>query len=177
MSMSEALQALQIKRTNEKTFIDKILGKDDIEKLRVIMKKTNLDRSDLLELLYLVSSSESKLYNFDKQERYVMNKMFVWLREFVKILEQMFDLEINKSTMFSEEGKKLLNNSRNLMEHNVKFLVDLYLNISRTSLSKDGKGFLELIHNKFEFSYDTKSTMVDSGVKKPNLLGSIKGEN
>lgn len=177
MSMSEALQALQVKRTNEKSFIDKILGKDDVEKLRSLMKKTSLEREDLLELLYLVSSSEIKLYNFDERERYVMMKMFVWLREFVKVLEQQYDLDIDKNKLFTEEGRQLLKNSRNLMEHNIKFLIDLYLNISRSTLSKKGFGFKELLENKFEFSYDNRQSFVDqTKVKQPSLLGTLGGK-
>jgi len=177
MSMAEALQAVQIKKTNERSFVDKILGKDDIEKLRALMKKTELSREDLLELLYLVSSSEVKLYNFDDRERYVMMKMFVWIREFVKILEQQYDLDIDKNKLFTNEGRVLLKNSRSLMEHNIKFLIDLYLNISRSTLSKKGFGFTELLQNKFEFRYDNNQTFTEShGVKQPSLLGSVGGK-
>lgn len=175
VSMSETLQALELKKNNEKSFVDKILAKDDIEKLRLLMKKTNMTRSDLLELLYLVSSSEIKLYNFDERERYVMMKMFVWIREFVKILELCFDLE-QAENKFSSEGKQLLTSSRNLMEHNIKFLVDLYLNISRSSLSKGGFGFIKLLENKFEFAYNNNQTYTEGQVKKPSLLGSLGGK-
>lgn len=176
MSMSEAVQALQLKKTNERSFVDKILGKDDIEKLRTLMKKTSLTREDLLDLLYLVSSSEIKLYNFDDRERYVMMKMFVWIREFVKVLEQLYDLDLDKNKIFTDEGRVLLRNSRNLMEHNIKFLIDLYLNISRSTLSKAGMGFKELLENKFEFKYDNNQTINESRPKQPTLLGSIGGK-
>lgn len=172
MSIAEALQSYSLKKSNERSVVDKILAKDDIEKLRVIMKKTSLTREDLLELLYLVSSSEVKLYNFDARERYVMMKMFVWIREFVKVLELLFDLKQKEIEKFSEQGKQLLKDCRNLMEHNIKFLIDLYLNISRSTLSKDGKAFNQFLENKFEFSYDNKQTLIDE-MKKPTLLGGI----
>ena len=43
------------------------------------------------------------------------------------------------------------------MEHNVKFLVDLYFNLARTTLSKGATGFLEILKNKYEISYPNAS--------------------
>ena len=39
------------------------------------------------------------------------------------------------------------------MEHNIKFLVDLYLNIGRTSLSVGATGLMEILKNKYEIVY------------------------
>lgn len=175
MSMAEAVQAIAVKKTNEKSFTDKILGKDDIEKIRHLMKKSPLSREDLLELLYLVSSSESKLYNFDERERYVLMKMFTWIRDFVTVNEYLYDLDAEKYKSFTPNGIKLLNNSKNVMEHLVKFIVDLYLNIARTSLSKNAVGFKEILNNKFEFSYDNRQYLSQEKAKSPTLLGSLGG--
>lgn len=176
MSIAEALQAYSVKKTNEKSVIDKILAKDDIEKIRRLMQKSDLTRDELLDLLYLVSSSESKLYNFDERERYVMMKMYVWVREFVSILEEYYDVYEKKEHLLSPYGKKLLRTNRLLLEHQVKFLVDLYLNISRTSLSKNGHAFKMFLENKFEFAYDNKQTLIDQQNKRPNLLGGLGGQ-
>lgn len=173
--LNDAISSLNLKKVNEKSFIDKALSKDDIEKIRVLMKKSPLTREDLLDLLYLVSSAESKLYNFDERERYVMLKMFVWLREFVKILELLYDVKAHDTIILTDQSEKMINDIRSNMEHSVKFLIDLYLNISRTSLSKGGKAFNQFLDNKFEFMYNNNQVITENN-NKPSLLGSIRGK-
>ncbi len=155
----------------EKSFIDKILARGDIESIRSIIKKEDLKRKDFLELLYMLSSSEIKLVNFSPWDRYVILKFFVWIREFVKLAEILYDYQddlklkednakkvaekTKKPITFqlSKRTKKLIKNNERLLEHNIKFLVDLYLNIMRSSLSVGATGFLEILKNKFEVGY------------------------
>jgi hypothetical protein len=79
--------------TSEKTFIDKVLSKEDGERIRDLIKKPRLNRSEILEILYLLGSQESKLLNYGENDRYVILKFFVWIREFVKITELLFDFQ------------------------------------------------------------------------------------
>jgi len=167
----------------EKTFLDKILAKDDVQAIRELIRKPKLSRSELLELLYLISATESKLVNYSAWDRYVILKFFVWIREFVKIAELLYDYQddlkekenicircsgyiknekkykikclCEKPVMYilTERTRKLLDNNERLIEHNAKFLIDLYLNIARTTLSLGGTGFLETLKNKYEISY------------------------
>lgn len=144
-------------KDNEKTFIDKVLSRQDVERIRQLIKKPKLDRSELLDILYNVVGVEAKLANYSEWDRYLMNKFFVWLREFIKLAEQLFDyieyLDKNPEYEISHRGKLLLENSRALLEHNCKFLIDLYLNIARTSMSIGATGWLELVRNKYEVAY------------------------
>lgn len=156
MSFEQNLQKGLFASPGEKTFVDKVLAKDDIDKIRVLIKKTRLDRTDLLEILYLLSSSESKLLNYGEWDRYVILKFFVWIREFVKICEQLYDYQEDledKKIKLSKRTEQMFDNNMRLMEHNIKFLVDLYLNIGRTSLSIGATGLLEILKNKYEISY------------------------
>jgi hypothetical protein len=59
----------------------------------------------------------------------------------------------DKQFKISDRFNKILLNIEMKQEHNVKFLIDLYLNISRTSLSLNAKGFEELLKSKFEIAY------------------------
>lgn len=175
--------------TTEKTFIDKILGKQDVESVRSIIKKKHLCREDMLEILYLLSSSETKLLNYSEWDRYIMAKYFVWIREFVAVAEQIYDYEDdliknsnfcncggwisvkidkikkceceipNPKVKVSNRTRQLFENNKRLMEHNVKFLVDLYFNLARTTLSKGATGFLEILKNKYEISYPNASEL------------------
>lgn len=160
MVFEQALANAFSQRDNEKTFIDKLLSKDDIATIKVLMKKEGLTRSELLELLYMLTSSESKLSMFGDYERYVLMKYFVWVREFVKITELHFDYleDLNKKKFkLSPRSKKLLQENKNMLEHQIKFLVDMFLMISRSSLSRNGAAFGELLKQRFEIQYsDTR---------------------
>lgn len=165
MSIESNLQQALFRQDNEKTFIDKILARNEVDQLRDLIKKSRLTREEMLEALYLVSGTEAKLLNLSEWDRYVILKFFVWLREFAKILELFFDyrefLEEKAETaeiQISPRFKKMLDNNERLLEHNVKFLLDLYLNIGRTSLSVGATGFMELLTNKFEMAYPQMNT-------------------
>lgn len=154
--IEDAIAKKMMEGTTERTFIDKILGKQDTDRLKELIQKDPLKRNELLEILYLLGATESKLVNYSEWDRYIMLKFFVWVREFVKICEIMYDYrdEINKgNVVLSPRASKLLFINERLMQHNAKFLIDLYLNMSRTTLSVGGMGILELLKNKFEISY------------------------
>lgn len=179
MTFEEAVQQTMFSRQQEKTFIDKLLAREDTERLRDLMKKTEWKRSELLEVLYILGGTEAKLVNYGEWDRYICLKFFVWLREFVKIGELLYDyqddLKKKENTCknchnekkecscgenkfeamisLSPRAKQLFYNNQRLIEHNIKFMVDLYLNISRTTLSLGATGILELLKNKFEMSY------------------------
>lgn len=170
----------------EKTYIDKVLARQDVEAIRALVKKPKLVREEVLEILYLLTSVESKLLNFSEWDRYVQLKFFVWIREHAKIFEQLYDYQddlrrkthtcaschnIQKehresekeeyceckkfipSIVLSKRTLQLLYNNERMIEHNTKFLVDLYLNIGRTSLSLGATGIMELLKQKYELAY------------------------
>jgi hypothetical protein len=159
---------------NEKTYVDKLLAKDDIKSIREIIKKPELGREDMLELLDYLSSSEAKLLNLDEWGRYIMNKFFVWIRDFCRMYELMYDYE----QQLKDEGinldnttKKLFANNKLMLSHDVKFLADLYLNIGRTTLSLGGSALLEFARNKFEFSYPGAGVATPQQNTNPQLMG------
>lgn len=158
--IEEAIARHAFSQQSEKTFIDKILGRQDIDSVRELIKKPHMTRTELLEILYLLSSSETKLYNFSEWERYVMMKFFVWIREFIAVAEILYDYQDylvettkKKNITITPRTLQLLKNNERLIEHDAKFLIDLYFNISRSSLSVGGMGFMEILKNKYEISY------------------------
>lgn len=160
MDFEQRLQQSMFSQTAEKTFIDKLLSRKDVEDIRTIVRKPSLSREDMLEVLYLIAGVESKLHNYGEWDRYLILKFFVWIREFCKVTEILFDYkeklekkEKDGSVVLSDRTKMTLDNVMKLMEHNIKFLLDLYLNISRSSLSIGATGFLEILKNKYEISY------------------------
>lgn len=160
----------------ERSFIDKVLAKEDVNAIRELIKKPKLTRVDLLEIMYLISATEAKLVNYSEWDRYVILKFFVWIREFVKIAEILYDYHDNldKSELkLSKRAKRLLDNNTMLIQHNIKFLVDLYLNISRTSMSIGAAGFRELLTNKYEVIYPQTPTTLQ--VEQKSGLFGVRG--
>lgn len=184
--IEDAINRSMFSNQQEKTFIDKLLGKEDANYIRDLIKKTRWNREDMLTALYMLASLESKLLNLDEWSRYVILKFFVWVREFVKVAELLYDYEDdlelkeklctcggyvslkgqNRRVLticncktpihvfkINTRTRRLLENAQRLMEHNVKFLIDLYLNIARTSLSLGATAFIEILKNKYEISY------------------------
>lgn len=160
MGFEQQLAQHAFNQRAERTFIDKILAKADVEKVQDLIKKPKLKRQDLLELLYMLSSTESKLLNLSQWDRYVLMKFFVWIREFIKIAELLYDYQDdlrekkrNGIIQLSKRTEKLLYNNERLIEHNAKFLIDLYFNMGRSTLSVGMSAFIELLTSKFEMSY------------------------
>lgn len=174
-----ALQQAILQKDAEKTYIDKLLSKEDVARVKELVKKDKLNRSELLELLYMCLSVESKLINIGDWDRYVILKFFVWIREFIKVAELMYDYkeDLEKKEkkgllILTERTKQILNNNDRLIEHNAKFLIDLYLNILRTTLSLGGTAFIEILKNKFEISYPQQS--VNTPIEKPGIIGQVR---
>jgi len=165
----------------EKTFTDKLLARDDVQRISELMKKEKLERKDLLELLYLCGGTEAKLLNFGEWDRYLQLKFFTWIRDFVHCAELMYDyqdylLEQKKQgkIILTKRAEQLLKNNERIIEHITKFLIDLYLNIGRTTMSLGANAFLELLKNKFEIAYPQQSITNVEGKGQAAIWGGKK---
>lgn len=173
MTIEEEIQKGFFSGSRERSFVDKVLAKDDVNDIRELIKKPELSRQELLEILYLISGSEAKLLNYSEWDRYIILKFFVWIREFIKICEILFDYEDylkHHDKQLSPRTRRLLNNNKMLLQHNAKFLIDLYLNIARTSMSVGASAFVELLKNKYEVIYPQQQQTTEVK-EKTGLLG------
>lgn len=148
-------------RTPEKTYTDKLLARKEVTEIQALIKKEDLTRSELLEMLYLLSSSEIKLANFGDWDRYLLGKFLAWIRDFVSMAEILYDYK-EKYDKINEKDKTKKNITKNLMEnnrkfmlHNIKFLVDIYLYLSRSTLSLSMSAFEILSTSRYEYAYPT----------------------
>jgi len=149
--------------TREKTFVDKVLNREEAKRLQELTKKEDLNRSELLELLYLLAGIELKLVNFDAYDRYLLGKFFAWIRDFVATTEILFDYIAdlkdmeNKATGKEKKDIKemidILERIKKLDLHNVKFLADIYMYLCRSTLSIDASAFDTLTTSRFEYYY------------------------
>lgn len=190
----------------EKSSIDKFLAKDDIAHTKTLMTKENLTRSELVELLYQCTTSESKLMNLGEWDRYVILKYYVWIQEFIKIAESIFDYKdflleqqhtcakCNKRIDTKKDQEKCsckepkpkakvssrtwqqLENVIKMHEHNCKFMVSLYLNIGRTSMSLGATAFLEMLKNKWELVYPGMNNMPAPQTQPVQIMKNTGGQ-
>jgi hypothetical protein len=178
-------QQLFQQRTAEKTYTDKLLSRQDISHIQILVRKEDLTRSELLDLLYMLSSSEIKLANFNDWDRYLLGKFLAWIRDFVSICEILYDYkekyepgEKKKSDSKEKENPdepkaeldeeftdiqdiaKLMENCRKFMLHNIKFLVDIFLYLSRSTLSLSMSAFEILSTSRYEYAYPGMENLV-----------------
>jgi hypothetical protein len=196
---------------SERTFIDKLLAKEDIARIKDLTTKEQLNRSELLELMYLCLGAESKLMSITARERYLLSKFFVWIREFIKAAEFHFDYKdkvkimkhekeseyivelrafieaqkalselkgkyedgrdkvgINKNlvkylsktdSLITDRTQLYLENSERMLEHDAKFMIDVFFMITRTSSSINAMAFIELLKNKYEVNYQQQNNV------------------
>lgn len=140
----------------EKTFVGKTLAENQVKEIEEIMQKEVLTRSDLLRLLYLMSSNETKLVNFDEWDRYIVGKFLTWIRDFTKVCEKFFDYEehlIKNKDFLGETALNSFLKSKNTMHHNLKFLADMYFYITRSTLSLEAMAFEGILKNRYEYDY------------------------
>jgi hypothetical protein len=161
----------------EKSFIDKVLDRKDSERLRDLMMKPELTRTELLELLYIIVSINTKLVNFSDWDRYLLGKFLAWIRDFCTLHESLLDYMESINQMDADyakelvtatgDRKKIVTEELRLMQdikrsleqvrrydsHNLKFLTDIYLYLSNSTLSIGATAFDTLSKNRYEYTY------------------------
>lgn len=146
----------------DRSFTDKLLSRQDVEKLKSLVKKDTLTRGDLAEIMYMLTGVEVKLANLDEYDRYIIGKYFTWVRELVMVTELLYEYKdtVLKDPNFKTKNprtKEVLDTTidqvERIMLHNVKFSIDIYLYLTRSSLSVKGAAFDTLSKNRFEYDY------------------------
>ncbi len=164
----------------EKTFIDKVLDRSDSEKLRELMKKDSLTRPDLLEMLYLIIGINAKLVNYSEWDRYLLGKSLAWIRDFVTKIETLIDyreaIQSDKIPDITkgDEIDNILAQVQKHDEHNIKFLIDIFLYLSNSTLSIKAVAFDTLTKSKFEYHYPEQAYY--SQQPKSGVMGFLGGK-
>lgn len=166
----------------DKTFTDKILGRQDTDDLIILIQKDELSRKDFSRILNIISGINSKLVNFNEYDRYLLGKFYTWIRSFIKLsmgciaiqeLIEIYITNINKILTENDEVKKnidivdklnqnliiyknckdVLLKCRNIMCDDSKFLLDVFLFLSNSTLSLSAAAFDTLTTSRFEYAY------------------------
>lgn len=173
----------------EKTFIDKLMSKEDALRLRELIKRDNYNRADLKEIMDIISGNELKVLSLSEWERYIMAKFFVWITEIVKLFYMILDYKdkveadskickqcgagedkhTGKDHIFvpkfrqTKESIIYLSNICRLHDHSIKSLILLYVNLNRSGLSIGGRFIKEVLSNKYEFAYPNSPAGMNAG--------------
>jgi hypothetical protein len=140
----------------EKSFIDKTLARSDVDEIKDIMQKEDLNVQDIRKLLYQLAAIETKLLNFGDFERYLQGKFYAWIRDFAQCQEVIFSIqgdEQKKKIELTDDNKTMLENIRKKMQHNLLFLCDVYLYLGRSTLSLEATAFDTITKNRYEYFY------------------------
>lgn len=179
---------------SEKSLVDKLLGRQDADKLHALMQKEPLNRSDIEEILFLMTSIDQKILNYDEWDRYIIIKLFPWVKDYsticktwmlyeeqynqgnfdndftttIKIKDEKTGEEVEqtikvkdtegneKNVVFKpvlEETKRIIAEISKYLQHNLKFLISVFLLVSNSTLSIDGAAFETITTQRFEYSY------------------------
>lgn len=171
------LEKMTFAGMSEKTFSDKLVAKADIDALEKLCKKEEWNESDLNDVLYLLGGTESKLLNFDENERIILAKYFVWIDETLQahmkgLNYQKYVEELEKKEPTpNPERKKILKYCTQKLNHYSRFLVYVWLFLSRSTLSVRGAAFNTLSKQIVEMQYKPASSPIVQEKKTFNLGG------
>lgn len=167
---------------SEKSLVDKLLGRKDADSLHQLMKKEPLTRSDLEEILFLMTSIDQKIVNYDNWDRYLIVKLFPWVKDYSTVVktwmlyEEEFaegkhdeEFTITKEITVKDpetgaetkkkikpiliETHKIVKETSKYIQHNLKFLISVFLLVQNSTLSIDGAAFETLTTSRYEYSY------------------------
>jgi len=152
--MAEQMPSIFAPKT-EASLVDKVISRENVARIEELVKKPEWDYKDVNTVLYLMTAEETKLLNLSPYERYLLGKFYAWIREFVKFVDDLINQKEKamQENLLTSEMKETLEKTIKASINNVRFLVDIFLYISRSSLSLNAKAFEELLKNRFEYEY------------------------
>jgi hypothetical protein len=156
---------------SEKSYVDKLLSKKEVELLKQFMGTEDLTKKQLGIMMHTITSIEVKLANFNEMDRYILGKFFIWIREFIMLSEFTYDYVerlqgIKKGNTVilqpyhfqsKETGEIIIETIQNIKVqqlHNLKFLIDLYLYLLRSTMALGSVTFDSLSKSRYEYEYE-----------------------
>lgn len=160
--MSEQFQGFQnaltsavVSADQEKTRYDKLVSKEEMFRLRDLLKKSQLSVEDANEIMSIANSTETKLTRLDDHERKILGKYLdCWIANFstlyLKILAEKNSIDTKK---FSERENNLRNDIEKTLTDAFKKSIHAYFFALRTPLSLEGNLIESLSKNREEVEY------------------------
>ena len=138
-----------------KAHTDKLLAVDEIEEIKEIIQADRLKSEDLRKLVYLLGAVEIKLVNFDVKDRYILGKYLTWIRRTITLLSMHIKYMQDTEKIIQSETTEEANESiYTILDEDTKYLCDIFLYLTRSSLSLNGVAFDTLNKSRFEYEYN-----------------------
>ena len=157
LSIEQYLGNEMFARNYERTSVDKPLAKEDVQRVKELMKKQHLSKEELTEVYHHVSTTEIKLLNFGVNDKYQLTECIITMDSIFNAAMQIYDiyetLPQTPSSDIEKQTKELWMQNRTLGERCVRTLLTHYLYMSRGTLSLDGVGFDKVITSRHEIVY------------------------
>lgn len=138
-----------------KAYSDKLLAQDEVNEMKELIQKDYLSAADLRRLGYLLSGNEMKLVYFSPKERYLICKYLTWIHKAITIQQtRLRNVNILSEKGASPTGQLAIMQAYNIMDEDIKKMIGVYLALTRSSLSINGKAFVDLSTNRSETVYN-----------------------
>lgn len=154
----------------ERTNIDAILSRRDIEKMENLFKKNIWEKEDLQTLMHLLAGAETKMLNFSSHDRIILAKFLAWIEDFVTTGIQAYDIKerMEEQENLTEGEQDILNKAVELTIHTIRYLTAIFLFLSRSSLSLDAEAFSRFTEQRV---VNISPQLENPPQKKKGLLG------
>jgi len=154
----DALGTSPFMRPSERTVIDKLFARDDVEKIRELQKELRLDKKQLQELLHLLSAVEPKLLNLEPWTMYALSQFLVGVTGFMTLAMQYCDVDDlledrKKVGKVSPRCIELFEQSRLKVDRSMKFILSVFSYSGRVTLSNKAMAFKEFTRERWELEY------------------------
>jgi len=138
-----------------KAYSDKLLAQDEVNEIKDLIQKDYLNESDLRRLGYLLSGNEMKLVYFNPKERYLICKYLTWIHKAMTIQQtRLRNMQILREGGASPTAQVAISQAYKIMDEDIKKMIGIYLALTRSSLSINGKAFVDLSTNRSETVYN-----------------------
>lgn len=150
-----------------KAYSDKLLAQDEVNEMKDLIQKDYLSAADLRRLGYLLSGNELKLVYFDKKERYLICKYLTWLHKAITTQQtRLRNINILRQQGASKTGQLAIMQAYNIMDEDIKKMIGVFLALTRSSLSLNGKAFVDLSTNRSETVYNYNQVPGNTGTQQ-----------
>jgi hypothetical protein len=138
-----------------KAYSDKLLAQDEVNEMKELIQRDYLTAGDLRRLGYLLSGNELKLVYLDPKERYLICKYLTWIHKAITVQQtRLRNIGILREKGASKIGQLAIMQAYNIMDEDIKKMIGVYLALTRSSLSINGKAFVDLSTNRNETVYN-----------------------
>lgn len=141
---------------SERTRMDKVLSKEEVDRLREIVTKDLLEIEEVDEIINILVSTELKLTNFNENDRYILGKYLLWVSEYGK----RYSRAIRTRDYYRRQWSYLTERTRSMRidiekdyAGTFKQAVHTYCFLARSPLSIGGSLIDRLTSDKREMKY------------------------